>query len=386
LDRRTDQSGGPGGTSRTAVTSRGLADDELGDLTLEVAPEAEVEDTDSAASSSAKASGSSVRKPAVRKASTNGTGRATASTRAKAAAATTEDSVSADTPTQEIAVESFASSAVATEETAAIDAALEDAARTDASVMESAVPAMPSDEIWTQHVVKPASKPSGMDDWAPVEASQRPSGNVYDVTNVYSAPPMPSEPYTTPAPATVAPSFTPSARSSPMPSVPHEAPPRPAGSVPPTQAFPRPTGAARPAPAPKAKPKPKASVRRSAGRQAHLTISRVEPWSVMKFSFAVSVVAFVILFVAVAVLYGVLSALGVFGSLQHLVTNVTSSQNQAGYNANKWFSASRILSYTVLLGGINVVLITALSTIGAVIYNLTSRLIGGVEVTLKETD
>jgi hypothetical protein len=82
----------------------------------------------------------------------------------------------------------------------------------------------------------------------------------------------------------------------------------------------------------------------------------------------------------------VLSALGVFGSLQHLVTNVTSSQNQAGYNADKWFSASRILSYTVLLGGINVVLITALSTIGAVIYNLTSRLIGGVEVTLKETD
>jgi hypothetical protein len=98
------------------------------------------------------------------------------------------------------------------------------------------------------------------------------------------------------------------------------------------------------------------------------------------------VVAFVVLFVAVAVLYGVLSALGVFDSLQHLVTSVTSSQGSAGTNIRKWFSASRILSYTVLLGGINVVLITAMSTIGAVIYNLTSRLIGGVEVTLKESD
>jgi Transmembrane domain of unknown function (DUF3566) len=106
----------------------------------------------------------------------------------------------------------------------------------------------------------------------------------------------------------------------------------------------------------------------------------------MKFSFAVSVVAFIILFVAVAVLYGILSALGVFDSIQHLVSNVTSSSDQAGVNADKWFSASRILGYTVLLGGLNIVLITAVSTIGAVIYNLTSRLIGGVEVTLKEAD
>jgi len=106
----------------------------------------------------------------------------------------------------------------------------------------------------------------------------------------------------------------------------------------------------------------------------------------MKFSFAVSMVAFVILLVAVAVLYGVLSALGVFTSLEHLVSNVTSSQNQAGYNADKWFSASRILDYTGMFGAINVVLITALATIGSVIYNLTSKLIGGVEVTLKEID
>jgi len=131
--------------------------------------------------------------------------------------------------------------------------------------------------------------------------------------------------------------------------------------------------------------RPKASSKRSA-RQAHLTIARVEPWSVMKFSFVVSLVAFVILFVAVSVLYGTLSALGVFTSLQHVVASVTSSQDSTGVNAAKWFTASRILSYTALLGALNIVLITAMSTIGAVIYNLTSRLIGGVEVTLRETE
>ena len=129
----------------------------------------------------------------------------------------------------------------------------------------------------------------------------------------------------------------------------------------------------------------KGSSKRSS-RQAHLTIARVEPWSVMKFSFVVSLVAFVILFVAVSVIYGTLSALGVFTSLQHVVQSVTSSQDSNGVNAAKWFTASRILSYTALLGALNVVLITAMSTIGAVVYNLTSRLIGGVEVTLRETE
>jgi hypothetical protein len=135
---------------------------------------------------------------------------------------------------------------------------------------------------------------------------------------------------------------------------------------------------------PRSGPK-KASSKRTA-RQAHLTVARVEPWSVMKFSFVVSLVAFVVLFVAVSLLYGALDGLDVFGSLQRLVTSLTSSQSSAGVNASKWFSASRVLGYTALLGSLNIVLITAMSTIGAVVYNLTSRLVGGVEVTLRETD
>jgi hypothetical protein len=158
------------------------------------------------------------------------------------------------------------------------------------------------------------------------------------------------------------------------------APPRtPPVSVAPAKASPAGTSPAG------TRPRPKASSKRSS-RQAHLTIARVEPWSVMKFSFVVSLVAFVILFVAVSVIYGTLSALGVFTSLQHVVQSVTSSQDSNGVNAAKWFTASRILSYTALLGALNIVLITAMSTIGAVVYNLTSRLIGGVEVTLRETE
>jgi hypothetical protein len=121
-------------------------------------------------------------------------------------------------------------------------------------------------------------------------------------------------------------------------------------------------------------------------RKAQLTVSRIEPWSVMKFSFMISLVGWVILFVAVAIMYFVLSKLGVFHSIENTVGLVTASKQQAGTNAASWFAASRVLGYTMLVGAVNVILITALATVGAVLYNLVTMLAGGIEVTLKETD
>lgn len=143
-------------------------------------------------------------------------------------------------------------------------------------------------------------------------------------------------------------------------------------------------------PRPQVTPKrPKSSGSDKSGaqaRQAHLMVARLEPWSVMKFSFMVSLVCFVILFVAVTLLYGTLAGLGVFDAIQKALSNVTSGQGTAGVNASHWFSASTILGYTALLGALNVVLITAFATVGSVIYNLTAHLVGGVEVTLRETE
>ncbi|MEU8193399.1 DUF3566 domain-containing protein [Microbispora amethystogenes] len=126
-------------------------------------------------------------------------------------------------------------------------------------------------------------------------------------------------------------------------------------------------------------------------RKAHLVLRRVEPWSAMKFSFVVSLVCFVVLFVAVAILYGVLSALGVFSSITDTVMQLTTSGGVAGKGVGTidirgWFEPVRILGYAALLGALNVVLITALSTLGAVIYNISADLVGGVEVTFSEAE
>jgi hypothetical protein len=143
-----------------------------------------------------------------------------------------------------------------------------------------------------------------------------------------------------------------------------------------------------PPPPPAAKGKGKGKGRQSAtqARRANLIVARLEPWSVMKFSFLISLVAWIVLFVAVALLYYALSSLGVFASLQKTLASVTSSQGSAGVDLSRWTSGTRILGYTMLIGAIDVVLITALSTLGAVVYNLVTHLGGGIEITLKETD
>lgn len=126
-----------------------------------------------------------------------------------------------------------------------------------------------------------------------------------------------------------------------------------------------------------------------ASRKAHLTVSRVEPWSVMKFSFVVALVCFIILFVAVAVIYAVLSMLGVFDELTNMINALLEGDggdDELGLNPAAWFSPGRVLGYTGVIGALNVVLLTALSTVGAMVYNLVADLVGGVDVTLSEAE
>jgi hypothetical protein len=137
---------------------------------------------------------------------------------------------------------------------------------------------------------------------------------------------------------------------------------------------------------PRPKPRTRARSEVAPARRANLVIARLEPWSVMKFSFLMSLVAWVVLFVAVALLYYALSSLGVFESIQRTLASVTSSTSSSGVNLTKWTSEPRILGYTMLIGAVDVILITALATIGAMVYNLVTHLGGGIEVTLKETD
>jgi hypothetical protein len=119
-------------------------------------------------------------------------------------------------------------------------------------------------------------------------------------------------------------------------------------------------------------------------RRARLHLKRIDPWSVMKFSFAVSLVLFVVAIVATSVLYLALDAMNVFESINKAFAEVT---GQAGGAADAFkITAKGVIGTAVLLGAVNMVLFTALMTLGAFVYNVCADLVGGVELTLSEKE
>lgn len=156
------------------------------------------------------------------------------------------------------------------------------------------------------------------------------------------------------------------------------------------QAQPRPSQAqARPAQAPATqsapaaaaglvKPAPKAKVRR-----AKLMISKVDPWSVLKMSFLLSVALGIVTVVAALVLWTVLDLTGIFNQVNKLVGDVAGSES-GGFDLRKVASLGQVVSFSTIIAVVNVVLLTAISTLSAVLYNLAATLVGGVGVTLTD--
>jgi hypothetical protein len=120
-------------------------------------------------------------------------------------------------------------------------------------------------------------------------------------------------------------------------------------------------------------------------RRARLHLKRIDPWSVMKFSFAVSFVLLIVIIVATSVLWLALDAMGVFQSVNKTLADMIGATG--GDNAESFqITAKSVLIGAGLLGLVNVVLFTALATLGAFIYNVCADLVGGIELTLAEKD
>lgn len=123
-------------------------------------------------------------------------------------------------------------------------------------------------------------------------------------------------------------------------------------------------------------------------RRARLNLKRIDPWSVMKFSFAVSVVLFIVVVVATSVLYLALDAMGVWTEVNKSLSDLVSASGGSGSTAVSPFriTAWGVIGTSMLIGAVNVVLFTALATLGAFVYNVCADLVGGVELTLAERD
>jgi hypothetical protein len=119
-------------------------------------------------------------------------------------------------------------------------------------------------------------------------------------------------------------------------------------------------------------------------QRARLRIARVDPWSVMKMAFALSIAFAIVTVIAVAIVWTVLDTAGVWESINTSVDTLTNPDAGSGFEVEEFVGLGRVLGLSMVLAAANVVLLTALATLAAFLYNLAAALLGGLEVTLTE--
>jgi hypothetical protein len=133
------------------------------------------------------------------------------------------------------------------------------------------------------------------------------------------------------------------------------------------------------------RPRPAARQMPPRTRKARLRVSHADPWSVMKVSFVLSIALGVCTIVAVAVLWLVMDALGVFSTVGATLSDATAG-SKGGFDLQSFLSLPRVLTFTTVIAVIDVVLATALATLGSFLYNLSTGFVGGIELTLAEDE
>jgi hypothetical protein len=130
--------------------------------------------------------------------------------------------------------------------------------------------------------------------------------------------------------------------------------------------------------------KPKVGVARRT-RKARLRLSRLDPWSVMKTSFLFSIAAGIMLVVAVYSIWTVLSTSHLFDSINEIVRSVVSTPGDTTpFRIQEYINTQKVMGVTALIACVDVVIFTALATLGSFLYNLAATMLGGLEITLAE--
>ncbi len=121
--------------------------------------------------------------------------------------------------------------------------------------------------------------------------------------------------------------------------------------------------------------------RRAGIRRIKMTVSHVDPLSTLKLGFLVSVAVGIMLVVAMALVWLVLDKMFVFAKINDLLTTL---DNETLLKLAQYLEFSRWMSFGVIIAIVDVVLMTVLSLVGSLIYNLIAALVGGVKLTLSD--
>ena len=141
-----------------------------------------------------------------------------------------------------------------------------------------------------------------------------------------------------------------------------------------------------PAPAPAKKRPARASRPKRPPRRARLRLTRIDPWSVMKTAFLLSIALGVVTIVSVLMVWSVLGAAGVWDSINTTVRDIVGEQASTPFTIQNYLGTDRVIGFTMLVAVIDVVLLTAIATLSAFLYNMAAALLGGIDITLVEDE
>jgi hypothetical protein len=126
---------------------------------------------------------------------------------------------------------------------------------------------------------------------------------------------------------------------------------------------------------------PEVELSKSRPERRTVVLRRVDLWSALKMSLALYTCVFVVTLTAGTLLWIGLRHAGVIGHIENLIEDL------GGYVENSYhFKDGFILRMTAVIGPIVVVLASLATVAGVAVFNVVSRLFGGVEVTVADGD
>ena len=117
-------------------------------------------------------------------------------------------------------------------------------------------------------------------------------------------------------------------------------------------------------------------------RQISLVVSRIDPWSVMKVSFLLSVALGIAMVLAGLLVWLLLNSMNALSSVENFINDIDPTGSIA--SMIDYLRLPRVMAMSTIIAVSNVILMTAFSTVGAFIYNLVTSLVGGIKLALTD--
>lgn len=109
-------------------------------------------------------------------------------------------------------------------------------------------------------------------------------------------------------------------------------------------------------------------------KQVRLKLAYIDLWSSVKVSALLALVLAITIFVATLAAWAILSATGILGSIEGIVSDVL---GEGGAAILSLLQFSQVLALSLVAAVINLVSFTVLGSLTALIYNAIARITGG---------